>query len=310
MDIISLGEALIDFTPGKEEGCYIRNPGGAPANFAVGAARNGLDVAFLGRLGNDDFGRFMVKTLHNNHVKVLIPELLDSAVTTMAFVTLYEGGERSFTFARKPGADMLLNMSDIKKEEIEKCTLLHAGSFSMSENPSREATAYAMKLAHELNKIVSFDVNYRALVWNTIEEAKEEVNKVLPYVDLLKISDEELCFVGGEAGILPCMKKYGISAVVETLGADGAKYFFNGKSEKSDVKDVHTVDKTGAGDAFWSGFVSKLLLDGVTKISDLTEEKVKSALAYGNIAGTLCVQKMGGIPALPMRKDIENLIDD
>lgn len=308
MDVISLGEALIDFTPGKEEGCYIRNPGGAPANFAVGTAKNGLDVAFLGRLGNDDFGKFIVNTLESYKVKVLIPELLDEAVTTMAFVTLYEGGERSFTFARKPGADMLLDVTDIRKEEIEKCKLLHAGSFSMSKNPSREATVYAMKLANELGKIVSFDVNYRALVWNSQDEAIAEVKKILPYVDLLKISDEEIDFVGGEAGIQSVIQKYGISVVIETLGSDGAKYYFNGKSGKSTVKEVQTIDKTGAGDAFWSGFVSKLLLDGVTRKTDITEEKVRSALEYGNISGTLCVQKTGGIPALPTRQEIEHLL--
>lgn len=308
MDIISLGEALIDFTPGKEEGCYVRNPGGAPANFAVGAAKNGLEVSFLGRLGNDDFGRFLVKTLNENGVKVLLTDLLDNAVTTMAFVTLYEGGERSFTFTRKPGADMLLAIPDIRKEDMEQCRVLHAGSFGMSENPSREAIIYGMKTAHELGKLVSFDVNYRALVWHSLEEAITEVNRVLPYVDLLKISEEELDFVGGEANLQSVMEANDISVVIETLGAEGAKYFFNGNSGKAEGKKVNAIDATGAGDAFWGGFVSKLLLDGISKKQDITEDNVKAALKYGNTAGSLCVQKMGGIPALPTREEIEKNI--
>ncbi len=308
MDVISLGEALIDFTPGKEAGSYIRNPGGAPANFAVGVAKCGIDAAFLGRLGNDDFGNFLVRTLEDNHVRILVPGLLDEAVTTMAFVTIYEGGERSFTFARKPGADMLLKVSDIRTEVIEQCKVLHTGSFSMSVNPSREAVVYAMKLAQEFGKIVSFDVNYRAMVWDFEQEAIEEVIKILPYVDLLKISEEELIFVGGEANIPLIMKKFGITVIVETLGAEGAKYFYRETSGRLQGRRVNAIDATGAGDAFWSGFVSRLLLEGVTDKNDITEQIIIDALEYGNISGSLCVQKMGGIPALPTREEIEAMI--
>ncbi len=308
MDVISLGEGLIDFTPGMEERSYVKNPGGAPANFAVGIAKNGLQVAFLGRLGNDDFGKFMVKTLESQNVKLLISELLEDALTTMAFVTLYEGGERSFTFARKPGADMLLTVNDIPKEVIEQCKVLHAGSFSMSKSPAREATSYAMKLAHELGKLVSFDMNYRAMVWDSQVEAMGEVKKILPYVDLLKISEEELIFVGGEENINSLMQSYHIAVVIETMGSAGAKYFFNGNTGYVEGKVVKAIDATGAGDAFWSGFVSKLLLDGVNVKEDFSEEKVGSALEYGNIAGSLCVQKKGGIPALPQKTEIEKYL--
>ncbi len=306
MDIISLGEALIDFTPGTEEGCYIRNPGGAPANFAVSTARNGLKTGFLGRLGQDDFGRFIVKTLEENQVKVLLPELLEEVVTTMAFVTLYEGGERSFTFARKPGADMLLKSEDINKKEIEACKLLQAGSFSLSEEPSGAAVIYAMSLAKELRKMVSFDVNYRPPVWKSKEKAIASITRVLPFVDLLKISEEELDFVGGEDHIPSVMRQYHISVIVETLGANGARYFFRDSSGKAEGRKVQAIDATGAGDAFWGGFVSKLLMDGVNQVEDITEEKVRAAVDYGNISGALCVQKKGGIPALPTRSEIES----
>ena len=309
MDIISIGEALIDFTPGKEDGSYIRNPGGAPANFAVGASKNGLHVGFIGRVGADDFGRFIYNVLKANKVKVLVKDLLEEALTTMAFVTLYQGGERSFTFARKPGADMYMSISDIKEDYIKGCMVLHAGSFSMSESPAKEATVYAMKLAHELGKIVSFDVNYRPIVWKSQEEAIAEVRRVLPYIDLLKISEEEIDFVGGEANIHNIMQEYGLTAVIVTLGSEGAKYFFNGKSGRVEGIKVNAIDATGAGDAFWSGFISKLLLDGVKDVTEITESNVKEALKYGNIAGALCVQKIRGIPALPTRKEIEDLFN-
>jgi sugar/nucleoside kinase (ribokinase family) len=307
MDVISMGEMLIDFTPGKEMNSYIKNPGGAPANAAVSMSRNGLQVGFLGKLGEDDFGRFLKDTLEENKVTYLCENLTKKAVTTLAFVTLYENGERSFTFARKPGADMMLYESDVKEEDITKCRLFHAGSFSLSENPSKDAVRYAMKMAHEKGKLVSFDVNYRDMVWDSKEAAKSEVDQVLPFIDLLKISDEELYFVGGEENIFTLMEEYDIAVVIETLGAKGAKYFFREETGTVEGRKVHAVDATGAGDAFFGGFLSKLLLENVNGKQDLTKDFIEAALKYGNISGSLCVQKMGGIPALPTREEIEKV---
>lgn len=308
MDIICAGEMLIDFTPGNGPDSYTANPGGAPANVAVSMARNGLNTAFLGVLGNDDFGKKLKNVLEQEGIEMLCPDLTDEAVTTLAFVTLYEGGERSFTFARKPGADILLNKKDVKEEDIVRTRLLHAGSVSLSDDPCREAIGYAMELAHKNGKLVSFDINYRDMIWHDPERCKTEVDKVLPYVDLLKISDEELYFVGGEENIPSFMEKYGISAVVETLGSKGAKYFFKGKEGTVEGRKVNAVDATGAGDAFWGGFLSAMLMSGVNKKEEMTEEIVKKALVYGNVSGALCVQKPGGIPALPTREEIEEVL--
>lgn len=307
MDIICMGEMLIDFTPGKEARSYICNPGGAPANACIAIARNGLKAGFLGKLGNDDFGKLLKATLEEDGVEVLCPELTDEAVTTLAFVTLYEGGERSFTFVRKPGADMLLAPSDVTEEMIQKTKILHAGSMGMSKNPSHDAHLRAMELAKANGKMISFDVNYRNMVWG-YEEAKAVVDRVLPYVDLLKVSDEELDFVGGEENIPAMMRENGISVVIETLGAKGAKFFFDGCVETVEGHSVKAVDATGAGDAFWGGFLSRLLMSGVSSVSDLTVELIRDALRYGNASGGLCVQKMGGIPALPRKEDTERFL--
>ena len=304
MDIICMGEMLIDFTPGKEERSYVCNPGGAPANACIAIARNGLETGFLGRLGNDDFGKLLKKTLEDNQVKMLCPELTDKAVTTLAFVTLYEGGERSFTFVRKPGADIMLDAKDITEEMLADTKMLHAGSFGMSADPSRTAHFEAMKLAKKLGKLISYDVNYSNMIWS-FEDAKKVVDEVLPYVDLLKISDEELDFVGGEANIPAMMKENQISVVIETLGAKGAKFFFAGQEETVEGHKVKAVDATGAGDAFWGGFLASLLMNGVTTADDLTVDTIREALKYGNASGGLCVQKMGGIPALPTKEEIE-----
>ena len=304
MDIICVGEMLIDFTPGKEARTYTANPGGAPANVAIAVARNGLDAAFLGILGNDDFGRLLLKTLEEDGVTMLCPQLTDKAVTTLAFVTLYEGGERSFTFARKPGADILLSEEDVREEDIAGCRMLHAGSVSLSDAPSKDAVYKAMKLASGQGKLVSFDVNYRDMIWHDEARCIKEVEQILPFVDLLKVSDEELNFVGGEDNIPAFMEKYGIRVVVETLGAKGAKYFYDGRSGVVEGRVVNAVDATGAGDAFWGGFLSYVMMEGIHRAGDLTEEVVQQALTYGNAAGSLCVQKPGGIPALPTKEEI------
>lgn len=315
MDIICIGEMLIDFTPAKENGCYKANPGGAPANVAISTARNGLKGAFLGKMGNDDFGKMLLNTLEENKVEILCPKLTYEAVTTLAFVTLYEGGERSFTFARKPGADILLEKNDIKEEDIDRCRMVHCGSVSLSDNPSREAIIYAMAMANKKNKLVSFDINYREMIWE-INKAKEQCERIYEYVDLLKISEEELDFVGGEDNIEEFIKKYNIKVLVETLGKDGAKYFYyDKKSQKiySDIikgKKVNAVDATGAGDAFWGGFLSSLLMNEISNADDITQEMADGALKYANASGALCVQKMGGIPALPYKEDIIKMLNE
>jgi len=311
MDVICIGETLIDFIPGSEPASYVRNPGGGPANASVAMARNGLDVGIYSKLGNDDFGRFLKETLEKENVRLLVPELTDDAVTTMAFVTLYENGERSFTFARKPGADMLLSADDIHEEEIAGAKAVNAASFSMSENPEAEAVVFFLKKAHELGKLGAFDINYRDTVWHgNKEKAAEAVRGILPYIDLLKISEEEVDMVGGEEKLFDTMKEYSIAAVIETLGADGAKCFFDGQVLEVAGRSAHAIDATGAGDAFWGGFISTLLNEGVTSTADLTAEKIREALTYGNVSGWCCVQTKGGMTSLPTRAQIEKVLKD
>lgn len=312
MDIISVGEMLVDFIPCGENLTYKANPGGAPANVIISVSRNGLESGFIGKLGNDDFGRLLADTLKKDKVNILCPEFTDEAVTTLAFVTLAEDGERSFTFVRKPGADLLLSEEDIRYEDIASAKLINAGSVGMSGNPSADAIVYAIKTAHELGKITAFDINYRDKIWS-MEACMEQVKRVLPYVDLLKISDEETDFVGGEDNIPAFMQEYGIKVVILTLGSAGAKYYCrlldNSVSEKCvPGRKVKAVDATGAGDAFWGGFLSKLIIEGVNNIGDINEFVLEKALRYGNISGSICVQRPGGIPAIPFREEIEELM--
>ena len=306
MDLYSIGEMLIDFVPGSEPGSYIRNAGGAPANLAIAAARNGLETAMCCAVGDDDFGRFLQATLAENGVRCVKRELCREAVTTMAFITLSETGERSFTFARKPGADMFIREADVREADIREAVIVHAGSCSLSASPAAEATAKALRLGRQMNKLVSFDLNYRDMMWNNRPEAcAAKVREILPYVDLLKVADDEAFVLGGEEALPGLMERYGLTLVVETLGDQGAVGFFRGERIPVSGRSARCLDATGAGDAFWGGLLSMLRFRGVTAAKELTVPLVREAMAYGNVGGWLCIQGMGAIPSLPTRREIE-----
>ena len=309
MDFITIGEMLIDFLPGQEEGSYIRNAGGAPGNVAISAARNGLKAGMYCKVGNDDFGKFLLDTLRENHVTPLAPEMTDDAVTTMAFVSLNEYNDRSFTFARKPGADMLLSKSEIKDEDLKDCRLFQAGSLTLSAGPAVEATEYAMARAKELGCMVGFDINYRNLIWKDDKDAcTRKVLSVLKYVDFLKLSDEEIDMVGGHDKVPDVMKEYDIAVAVLTLGGDGAEVFYDGKSYVIPGFQATVADTTGAGDAFWGGFLSCVLNHGVSSVDQLNAELLQEAVRYGNVSGSLSVQQKGAISSLPTREQVEQFL--
>jgi sugar/nucleoside kinase (ribokinase family) len=311
MDVMSIGEMVIDFLPGKELNSFIANPGGAPANAAIAVARNGLSVGFIGKVGNDNFGKMLVGTLTQENVTIPNQIMTDKAITTMAFVHLDEHKERSFTFARKPGADMFLDIEDVKQEYIQDATIIHAGSCSLSSQPAASATKYAMSLGKKLGKMISFDLNYRNLLWDDdLDAAIKAILEVLPLVDLLKISDEERFILSPFDSVFEFMNHYHITLVVETLGKYGAAYYYKGKRVARSIYDGPRVDTTGAGDAFWGGFLSSLLLDGVDSVGGLNEVLLEKALIRGNVAGGLCVREKGAISSLPRKEELEIAIKE
>ena len=308
-DVYSIGEMLIDFIPGSEPASYIRKAGGAPANVAIAVAKNGLEASMCCKVGEDDFGYFLMKTLEEYQVKAACPKLCEDAVTTMAFVTLAENGERVFTFARKPGADTFLTEEEVKEEDIENSVIVHAGSCSLSAEPEAAATCKAMRVSHEKGKLVSFDVNYRNVMWeDDVEACTAAVMDILKYVDLLKISEEEVAMMGGEQALQELMEKNDIALLIETLGSEGAQAFFQGQVIRVNGRKVKAVDATGAGDAFWGGFLSSLRIQGVSKAEDLTADIIREAMEYGNVSGCICVQSKGAIASIPTRAQIEEYI--
>ena len=311
MKFLSVGEMVIDFLPGEEEGVFIRKAGGAPANVAIAVARLGCDAGFCGMMGNDSFGHFLLETLTCNHVTPLVKELTDAAVTTMAFVSLDSSGDRSFTFARKPGADMLLKRKHLDHPYFYDADIVHAGSCSLSKGDAADTTVYALEEGRRRGKMISFDINYRDLLWDGDRKAASKaVMNVLPAVDLLKISEEEADMIGGEKGFFNLMGQMDISLIAETLGADGVRCFWNGKVLSLSGLKADCIDATGAGDAFWGGFIATLMKAGLKTPEAISEDLVVRALRCGNVAGWLCVQKKGAIESLPAAGDVERYLGE
>ena len=309
-DITALGELLIDFTPcGMSEAgmtIFEQNPGGAPANVLVAAGNFGAKTAFIGKVGKDIHGEFLKETLekYNIETKGLIMD--EKVFTTLAFVSLNEKGERTFSFARKPGADTCLTKEEVNLELIKKSKIFHFGSLSLTNNPSKEALLYALEKAKEMKKIISYDPNYRPLLWENRDIAVKEMRDVVKYADIIKISDKETELLTGykepEKAALKLIEQ-GVSLVFITLGSEGS--FLKTKDFQIRVKSkkCNVVDTTGAGDAFWGAILYKLSTRK-NDVLQLTEKEGAEYLEFANIAAGICVEKRGAIPAMPSLEDV------
>ena len=313
-DVTALGEILIDFTPcGKSavgQRIFEQNPGGAPANVLTCLSKCGKKTAFIGKVGKDMHGAFLKSVLEENDIctEGLLED--ENVFTTLAFVALSDSGERSFSFARKPGADTCLTKEEIRKDLIANSKVFHIGSLSLTSEPVKSATFYALELAKEYGCIISYDPNYRAPLWDSREKAIEGMRSVLSYVDVMKISDEETELLTGISDPEMAAKKLienGLSIVAVTLGADGALICTKEGCEHVKGYQVRIVDTTGAGDSFWGGFLTQLL-ESEKMPSEVSLKEAAAFADYGNAVASLCVEKRGAIPAMPTKAEVEKRI--
>lgn len=313
-DLITLGELLVDFTESgiseNNQRLFEQNPGGAVANVACAASRLGIKTSFIGKVGNDMHGSFLASTLQNIGVNTDNLIKSDEVFTTLAFVALSKNGERVFSFARKPGADTCLEVEEIHDELLSKCKIFHVGSLSMTDNPARDATLHAVKMAKSHDIIISYDPNYRAMLWKSKNDAMIHMRSILQYADLVKISDEETILLTDHEDpklALQYLLSNGARIAVVTLGDRGAMLGFNEMYvEIAAFKVSEVVDTTGAGDAFWGAFLSRVL-KGVP-INALNIDILIEYVRFSNAAAALCVTKRGAIPAMPTEEEIGNLI--
>lgn len=313
-DITALGELLIDFTQyGVSENgrrLFEQNPGGAVSNVLAAASKLGLSTAFIGKVGSDMHGRFLRDTLLECGIDASGLIIAEDVFTTLAFVSL-NNGERSFSFARKPGADTCLRADELNKEQLTNTKIFHIGSLSMTDEPVRSATIEAVKMAKSSGALISYDPNYRASLWKNEEEAKKQMRFLLPYVDIMKLSDEETALLTDiEDPRQACLSlcKTGIKCVCVTLGKDGAYVGLGNECEKSEPFPVErVVDTTGAGDAFWGGFLSAFLIMNMN-IGKLTMKEACLCAKWGNAAASLCTQRRGALCMMPDRAEVERLL--
>ena len=307
-DIVAVGEVLIDLTQtGVNElgvGQYAANPGGAPANLAVAAARLGAHTAFIGKVGSDAFGHYLKRVLAENGVDVEGVLTDEKEHTTLAVVSVDGGGERSFTFYRDPSADVNLRPEEIPAHLLRDTRVLHFGSVSLTAEPARSATLYAAKKARENGCLVSYDPNYRASLWSSEEEAIAQMKAALPLCDILKISDEELPLLTGATDPAEGSKQLcclGIKLVFVTLGAQGA--FFRLGSQTGSVPGIRVQvgDTNGAGDTFFGAALSKLVNED---LGSLTMERLTEIAAFANKAASITTSRHGAIPAMPRLEEV------
>ncbi len=317
-DFVAIGESLIDFTPsGKNEldlPMYSQNPGGAPANVLAMTARLGAKTAFIGKVGKDAFGMFLKKNMEEAGIDCSSVILDEKYNTTLAFVSLDCKGDRSFSFYRDPGADVMLSYEEVK---LPVSKVFHFGSVSMTADPTRTATIETMKKAKEFGSIISYDPNYRPLLWSDEQTAIITMKSVIPFCDIIKVSDEELKLLSGTSDLNEgsrILSEQGALLVVVTLGAKGAFVRFKDYTESFKTFDVKTIDTTGAGDSFWGAFLWKLVIDydalDVKAISSLSIDKIMEAMIFANAAGSLTTTGKGAIPAMPDKKDILDCIEN
>ena len=313
-DITALGELLIDFTDSgvSPSGMRLfeRNPGGAPANVLAAAVRFGRRAAFLGKVGNDMHGQFLRQTLRDAGIDVRGLVSADDVFTTLAFVTLDGGGERTFSFARKPGADTCLTADELDTEILQNTRVLHVGSLSLTDEPARSATFAAVELAKQAGAVISYDPNYRAPLWPGPERAAEQMRTMIPHTDVMKLSDEETELLTGVSDPETAARRLlalGVPCAAVTLGAEGALAAARGEVRHIPPFPAKAVDTTGAGDAFWGGFLHRMLALGRAP-ADLTVDDAADCARWGNATAALCITKRGAIPAMPEMAAVEALL--
>ena len=316
LDVAALGELLIDFTclSADADGypTMAAHPGGAPANFLAALAKYGAKTALLGKVGDDTFGRLLLETLRRAGIETRGMIAAPDVFTTLAFVTLDARGEREFAFARKPGADTCLSFSEINLSLIDEASVLHFGTLSLTDEPSRSATRQAVAYAKSRGKLVTYDPNLRLPLWKSPAEAKEQLLWGLGQADVVKISEEEVHFLfglGAKDGMEHICRNFPAKLVFVTCGADGC-YFQNARAAgwEAALPGLHVADTTGAGDIFGGSAVWKLLQCGAVP-EELDESALRVIVSFANAAAGLSTTRPGGISSIPEYEEVLRAIN-
>lgn len=315
-DIAALGELLIDFTPCglSDTGMKIieMNPGGAVANVLCAASRLGLRTAFIGKVGDDSHGSYLRAKLREYGIEPAGLITTGEAHTTLAFVDIDSKGERSFSFFRNPGADTLLSSEELPNGILCSSRILHVGSLSMTAEPARSATIEAVRRAKAAGAVITYDPNYRELLWSSPQAAQEQMRSLLQYTDMIKLSDNETVLLTGMESpleALDVLMKSGLKCAVVTAGEKGAYIGVGGETAFVNSFPRAAADTTGAGDAFWGGFLTAFIKDGGTA-ENITLENAARYARCGCAVAACCVTKRGAMPAMPCEAEVLSVLEE
>ena len=310
LDVVALGELLIDFAAKSKDAdgypTMAANPGGAPGNFLAALNAYGKRTAFLGKVGDDAFGHLLLGTLQKVGIETKGVIVDREYFTTLAFVTFDDAGDRSFSFARKPGADTQLRWEELDTGLLDEARVFHFGTLSLTDEPARTATQKAVAYARAHGKLISCDPNLRQPLWRSLDEAKEQMLWSLQQADVVKISDNEVAFLWGctpEDGAERLLQACGVKLAMVTLGADGCLLKTKHASFRAPSPKVRPVDTTGAGDIFGGSAMARLL--DLNKDPDaLTQEDLSYIGTYALMAASLSTERPGGIPSIPDKETV------
>jgi len=309
-DVVALGELLIDFAPvSTDKDGYptmAAKPGGAPSNFLAALAKYGAKTAMISKVGTDAFGKMLVHTLKDIGVETSGIVQDDSVFTTLAFVTLDETGDRSFSFARKPGADTCLRYDEIDLSLIDNTKVFHFGTLSLTNEPAKEATQKAVEYAKNAGKLISFDPNLRESLWDDLDDAKTQILWGLKQADIVKISNDEVEFLWGcdeKTGANKLIDEFDVKLAMVTSGAKGALLQNRNGFAASPCPKVKCVDTTGGGDIFGGSAVGFILKLGKPP-EDLNKEELTEIVAFAITVACLSTEKHGGIPSIPDESEV------
>ncbi len=314
-DVVALGELLIDFTDNglSSQGnpLFEANPGGAPCNVLAMLRKLDKNVAFVGKVGCDGFGKQLHEVVKAAGICTDGLRWDEYVHTTLAVVHTLPGGDRDFSFYRNPGADMMLTEEELPMEMIEKTRIFHFGTLSMTHENVRKATLKAIQVAKENGALISFDPNLRPPLWDSLDEAAEQIHVGLGLCDILKIADNEIEFMTGETdfdkGAAILQKRYpNIKILNVTAGADGSySYSCGHKVFVPSFKLGGTIETTGAGDTFCASVLGFVLENGV---ENLSENQLMEMLRFANAAAYLVTTKKGAIRSMPEKAEVEAIL--
>ena len=313
-DVTALGELLIDFTEngvsGQGNPLFEANPGGAPCNVLAMLTKLGHKTAFIGKVGNDFFGKQLEDAIKEIGINVTGLRKDDKVHTTLALVHTYPDGDRDFSFYRDPGADMMLTEEEIPEELILETRIFHFGTLSMTHEKVRRATKKAVAIAKQSGAIISFDPNIREPLWNSMDEAREQVLYGLGQCHILKISDNEIQWLTGKNDYTEAVKwireKYDIPLILVSMGKEGSRAYYQDRMvEKAPFINENTIETTGAGDTFCGSALNGVLERG---IDNLTEKDLTEILDFANAAAAIVTTKKGAIRSMPEQEEVEEML--